>query len=524
MMKRVIFMLALVCGSPLNAAPPAEFDARVEAFREDVGVPGVSIAIVEKGAVTLARGYGVKRLGSPDPAGPDTLFSTGSTGKAVTVAALAILVDEGKIGWDDKVIDHLSWFRMYDPWVTREITIRDLLVHRSGLGLGAGDLLFVPDAKASRAESVRRLRSIKPATSFRSGYAYDNVLYMVAGQLIEEVTGKTWEHYVADRVLKPAGMLNSTTDDDIRFTRADRAQPHARMNGGFRGVGDQELLNERDGLGRNAAPAGGLAVSANDMARWLLVQLARGKLPGSEERLFSEAASTEMWTPVVIQPVDQLPAALADAVPDFYTYALGWDVQDYKGAKIIWHGGAVFGFKAAVVLIPDRDVGFSIVINSEDGELTYGVMYELLDHYLGEPKGDWPAAWKNYKAQRVAEANEALKVQTGKPAGVGPSLALSGYAGNYADPWYGPIVITERKGKLAIDFMHTPGMKGSLDHWQYETFQTRFADKTIEPAYVTFVLDADGKVERITMKPVSPAADFSYDYQDLVFTPVKGPQ
>jgi CubicO group peptidase (beta-lactamase class C family) len=523
-MKKLALIVALAWCAPLWAAPPAGFEQRVESLRTSIGVPGVSISIVEDGKVTLARGFGVKRLGATDPVGADTLFSTGSTGKAVTVAALATLVDQGKIKWDDKVIDHLTWFQMYDPWVTREMTIRDLLVHRSGLGLGAGDLLFVPDAKYSRAESVRRLRYIKPATSFRSGYAYDNVLYMVAGQLIEAVTGKTFEKYVAEDLFKPAGMFQSTSDDDVRFTRPDRAQPHARLGGAFRGLGELQLLDERAGLGRNAAPAGGLSVSANDMARWLLIQLARGKLPEGNGRLFSEAASREMWTPVVFQPVDELPPALAAAVPKFNTYALGWDVQDYKGEKIIWHGGFVWGFKTAVVLIPDRNVGFSIAINSEDGVLVNGLMYELLDHYLGQPRGDWPAAWMGYRKELVAKATKAFTTQAAARAKVGPSLPPTRYAGRYSDPWYGEIVIGADRGRLNIDFQHTPGMKGRLEHWQYDTFITRFEDGTIEPALVTFGLDADGKVERITMKAASPAADFSYDYHDLLFTPVAGRQ
>src|SRR5271170_7462803 len=245
-MKQVAALLVLAFASAASAAPPAGFEGRVEKLRTEVGVPGMAIAIVEDGKVTLAKGFGARALGSSEPIDADTIFPTGSTGKAFTVAALAVLVDQGKIGWDDKVIDRLPWFEMYDPWVTREMTIRDLLVHRSGLGLGAGDLLFVPRTNLSRAESVRRLRYIKPATSFRSGFAYDNVLYMVAGQLIEAVTGDTWEKFVAQRVLKPAGMVNSTGDDAVRFATADRAQPHARMNGGLRGVGDQSRLDERD--------------------------------------------------------------------------------------------------------------------------------------------------------------------------------------------------------------------------------------------------------------------------------------
>ena len=504
------------------AAPPPEFAQRAEAARTQIGVPGMAIAIVENDRVSFAKGFGVRTLGKPDRVDADTIFPTGSTGKAVTVAALATLVDAGKIRWDDRVIDHLPAFQMYDPWVTREMTIRDLLVHRSGLGLGEGDLLFVPRTNLTRAESVRRLRYLKPATSFRSGYAYDNVLYMVAGQLIESVSGETWERFVADHVLKPAGMLRSTSDEDARFATVNRAQPHARMNGGLRGAGDQELLDERDELGRTAAPAGGLAVSANDMARWLLIQLDGGKLPGGTGRLFSDAAHVEMWRPVVVQPIAERPPALKPTQPSFSTYALGWDVEEYRGAKVIWHGGAVFGFLSAVVLLPDKNVGFSIQINSEDGEIVRGLMYELLDHYLGLPRTDWVASYRAEKQRKVSEALATLKARSAaKSAGAGPSMPLERYTGTYKDAWYGNIEVTLVDGNLRIDFKSTPRMGGVLEHWQYDTFVTRFDDKTIEPAYVTFGLDADGKIDRVTMKAASPIADFSYDYQDLLFRPAQ---
>jgi CubicO group peptidase (beta-lactamase class C family) len=436
------------------------------------------------------------------------------------VADLGILVDAGKIGWDDRVIDRLPGFQMYDSWVTREMTIRDLLVHRSGLGLGAGDLLFVPRTNLTRAEAVRRLRYIKPATSFRSGFAYDNVLYMVVGELIESVSGESWERFTAEHVLKPAGMVNSTSDSESHFAQPNRAQPHARMDGGFRGVGHQELLDERDELGRTAAPAGGLAVSANDMARWLWIQLHEGELPGHHGRLFSASAHREMWTPLVLQPIDPLPEALRATQPMFYTYALGWDVMDYRGAKVVWHGGAVFGFKTAVVLIPERHVGFSIEINSEDGELVRGLMYELLDHYLGLPYTDWLTRIQADKQRRIREALAATQAPAAKPAPIGPSLPLERYTGTFSDAWYGNIDITRGPSGLRIDFRSTPRMAGTLEHWQYDTFITRFEDKSIEPAYVTFGLGPAGEIERVTLKPVSPLADFSYDYQDLLFVPV----
>jgi CubicO group peptidase (beta-lactamase class C family) len=521
-MKRLVISLSTLVSVTALAAPPAGFENRVEQLRQQVGVPGMSIAIVEDHKITLSKGFGVRALGSVEAADADTIFPTGSTGKAFTVAALAVLVDQGKIKWDDKVIDHLPGFQMYDAWVTREMTVRDLLVHRSGLGLGAGDLLFVPRTNLSRAESVRRLRYIKPATSFRSGFAYDNILYMVAGQLIEAVTGQTWETFTAEHVLKAAGMRNSTTDDEHRFATVDRAQPHARMNGGLRGIGDQSRLDERDDLGHNASPAGGLAISANDMARWLMIQLDAGKLPpGETGRLFSEAAHEEMWRPTILQPITPRPDELKLTQPMFNTYALGWDVRDYRGAKIVWHGGAVFGFLAAVVLIPEKQVGFSILINSEDGEIINGLMFELLDHYLGQPAADWPAKFLAYKQQRVQDALKAYKAVAAKPAKAGPSLPLAHYVGTYSDPWYGNIDIVQTKTGLSIDFKSTPRMGGALEHWQYDSFITRFDDKTIEPAYVTFGLNADGRVERITMRPVSPIADFSYDYQDLLFTPME---
>ena len=518
--KSVVVAMAVIFAVPVHAAPPAGFEQRVEQLRQKYGAPGVTIAIVENGQPTLAQGWGVRQIGTQSAVNADTIFATGSTGKAFTVAALARLVDQGKIEWDDKVIDHMPDFRMWDPWVTREMTIRDLLVHRSGLGLGAGDLLFLPKSDLSRAETVKRLRHIKPATSFRSGYAYDNVLYMVAGQLIEEVSGQTWEEFVKTRIFRPAGMVNSTASSADRLATANRARPHARLNGAIRGLGDQVPLDEvASDLGSNAAPAGGLSISANDMTKWLQLQLARGALPNG--RLFSEAQSAQMWQPVVLTPNSPLPADLKPVQPMFSTYALGWTVQDYRGAKLVWHGGAVLGSLAAVALLPEQGVGLYIAANSEEGEVVRGLMYELLDHYLGLPQTGWSEKLGAFKAARAAKAVEAIQAPGKRPAKSSPSLPLARYAGRYNDPWYGTITISEDRGNLTVAFPNRPAMKARLDHWQYDTFRTVFADKSIEPAYVTFSLDADGKVDRITMKAISPLADFSWDYHDLLFTRVK---
>jgi CubicO group peptidase (beta-lactamase class C family) len=522
-MRHLLASLLLALPVLAAAAPPKGFDSRVESVMKDSGVPGAWVSIVEDDKVMLARGYGFRALGSTEPVDADTLFQIGSTTKAFTAAALAILVEEGRLGWDDRVIDHLPGFRMYDPWVTREITIRDLLVHRSGLGPGQGDLMFVPSTTISRADLVRRIRFLKPKTSFRSAYAYDNVLYAVAGQVIEEVSGQTWEEFVEARVFAPLGMQSAVTNDVDRLTAPNRALPHGRI-GELRGVGPQQLFDEQKvALGANVGPAGAIASGASDIARWLQLQLAAGQLPGSEARLFTAANAREMWQPVVPVPVTPLPPPLADAAPQFRGYALGWNVQDYRGHKVIQHGGGTLGFRAIVALLPEKNVAWAIAMNSEDNEFTIGLHYELLDHYLGLTRRDWPRAFREFFDVRNAKGLEAQRAAaTARPASY-PSLAPAAYAGEYADPWYGPIAITAADGKLAIDFRQTPGMIGPLEHWAFDTFVARWSDPLIEPAFVTFALDAAGKPARITLKALSPVADFSFDYHDLEFTPVATP-
>jgi CubicO group peptidase (beta-lactamase class C family) len=525
MRKNVLLPLVLSLATAslsAHAEAPAGFDARVESLRQAVGVPGMAVAIVENGKVTLARGFGVRKLGAPAKVDADTLFPTGSTGKAMTAAALATLVDAGKLNWDDKVVDRLPGFQMHDPWVTREMTMRDLLTHRSGLGLGGGDMLFVPRSNLSRAESVRRLRFIPPKTSFRSTYAYSNAMYMVAGQVVEAVSGERWEDYTLKYLLHPAGMMVTTTDNENNFATEDRAWPHARLNGPMRGAGDQEVLDERNDLGRNAAPAGGIASSANDLAKWLQVLLNDGKTAEGKQ-VFSAKTLAEMWKPQIVTPTPTptQPPELKEAQATFTAYGLGWSLSDYRGARLISHGGAVFGFQTVVALLPEKKVGLAITINSEDGELVVGLMNELLDHYLGKPNNDWPAKYRAVKKEKLAKAAQMLQAVKTRPAGVGPSVPAANVAGVYTDPWYGNIDIAQGKDGLVIDFKSTPRMVGKLEHFQYDTYVTRFDDKAIEPAYVSFALDKDGKVERVTMAPESPIADFSWTYRDLNFTPAK---
>ncbi|MFY9574419.1 MAG: serine hydrolase domain-containing protein, partial [Blastocatellia bacterium] len=283
-------------------------------------VPGLGIAIVKDGKVLLAKGYGVRKLGEQAPVDENTLFGIASNTKAFTSAALAMLVDEGKIRWDDPVVKHLSGFQLYDPYVTREMTIRDLLTHRSGLGLGAGDLLWWPPTDYSREEIIRRFRFVKPATSFRSRYAYDNVLYMVAGQLVAAVTGKSWDDVIKERIFVPLGMTASSTAIAELLSSGNAAAPHAKFEGRVQSVAPQPL--------DNVGPAGSINSSVAEMAKWLIAQLNRGQI-GEGHRLFSERQSREMWSAQTITPLSEPPSHLAALRANFSAYGLGWGLTEY---------------------------------------------------------------------------------------------------------------------------------------------------------------------------------------------------
>ncbi len=512
-------ILMLACAPAMSAEPPdgGSLDSFAKQAMQTFDTPGMAVVIVDGDKVST-HAYGVRRLGSAALVDAHTIFPLGSNTKAFTTAALAILVDEGKLHWDDRVVDKLPGFRMYDAYASSEMTVTDLLVHRSGLGLGQGDLMFVPTTNRTRAELVHAIRYLKPARSFRGGYDYDNVLYTVAGQLIEAVSGQRWEDFIQQRVLNPLAMRDTQVSIDARVN--DQASLHAKTSGPLRGVGAQSVQTEVM-TGDVFAPAGALSSSASDMAHWLRAQLAHGALDNGK-RLFSEAASTALWTPQTLIPIRPAPPELALAQPQFQAYALGLEVSDYRGHKIVTHLGGVLGGISAVVIMPDRKAAFAIMVNSEDVGTLFAMREHLLDTYLGLPSPDWIASYQKVFDQSNAKALKALaESKTSFHPEIGPSLKVSGYAGVYRDPWYGTVTITEARGRLRIDFNRSPGMHGTLEHVQYDTFRTHFETPGLEDAYVTFSLAAGGTVDTMTMEAVSPAADFSWDYQDLHFTPEK---
>jgi CubicO group peptidase (beta-lactamase class C family) len=510
------WLLLGLCVQPLLAqnAPPADLAAYVARVLKTFEVPGLSVAIVKDGKVVMAQGYGVRKLGEPALVDENTLFGIGSNTKAFTSAALATLVDEGKISWDDPVYERLPGFQMYDPYVSHEMTIRDLLTHRSGMGLGEGDLLFWPHTTFTRAEIIYRLRFMKPASSFRSRFAYDNLLYMTAGQIIPAVTGKSWEEYVREKILSPLGM-NTTTLSNADFKPGDNyAWPHSKVDGKLQFI---EFVNLD-----NAGPAGSINSSAAEMAKWVLLQLNHGKIPGREERIFSARQSHEMWSAQTILPAGERQGPLAALSSKFAAYALGWGLRDYRGRKMVGHTGGVAGFVSRVMLVPEENLGVVVLTNAEQAGAFDSILYHVLDSYFALAPTDWIAAYKKEDEQTEKEAAEVMKKQeAGRAADSKPSLALDKYAGNYSDPWYGAVTIRMENSKLVFTLDHTPKAIADLQHWQYDTFKAHWRDRTIEDAFLTFTLRPDGSIDHFTMVAVSPLADLSFDYQDLYLTPKK---
>jgi CubicO group peptidase (beta-lactamase class C family) len=521
MRSRSLLLVPLLAAAPAaaqnlppRAGPPPDLDRYIARVMRTFTVPGLAVAIVKDGRVVVTRGYGVRTLGEPAPVDARTLFGIASNTKAFTATALALLVEEGKVEWDAPVIRYLPSFAMYDPYVTRELTVRDLLVHRSGLGLGAGDLLWWPASTYDRAEIVRRLRYIKPATSFRSAYAYDNVLYSVAGEVIRAVSGQTWEDFVSTRILARVGMSGSNVRHSDAARGGNVATPHAEVGGTVRPVAPF--------ASDNVNPAGGINSSAADMAKWVMVQLDSGRLADGS-RLFPPGETRQLWRMVTPLPIGDAVPGLAHLRPNFAGYALGLNVTDYRGRMMVSHTGGLPGYVSKVTMLPELRLGVVVLTNQESGAAFNAITYHVLDHYLGVPPVDYLGIYA-----RSAARVDSLVVVAARTAATtrdsvsGPSLPLARYAGTYTDPWYGEIAVTLEGGRLVMRFSHTPSLTGDLEHWQHDTFIARWRDRELRAdAYVTFALNPDGSIDQAKMAAVSPATDFSFDFQDLLLTPVR---
>ncbi|KPZ55141.1 serine hydrolase [Pseudoalteromonas sp. P1-25] len=468
-------------------------------------VSGMAVAVVQDDKVVFAKGFGTSNLNTNAKVNKDTLFGIASNTKAFTSAALAKLIDEGKLSWDDRVIDHLPEFRLYDSYVTREMRIRDLLSHRSGLGLGQGDLMIWPSTDKSIADILAGLQYLKPASSFRSQYAYNNLMFVTAGEVVARVSGMSWNDYIEKNILQPLHMDNSRAGfSRIPKSNKNWAIGHIPMDGKLNPFFVNYLEDFRG--------AGAIASSVNDMSQWLLTQLAGGKMP-SGEQLFSEKQQAQMWHPHITSMASK--SAYEAYHQQFRGYGLGWSIEDYHGFKKLGHGGGILGMVSQVTLLPEKKLGIVILSNQQAFSALSAVTHEVLEDALDLEDKDWveELAKKHFASKQKAYAN--AKPDT--PADYQPQLPTINYTGTLHDDWYGDVIIEQLDGKLRIDFTHTKRLKGTLEHYTGNTFIVKWDEKLLEAdAFIRFDMGENNRVNSAKMRAVSTAVtDFSFDFRNL---------
>ena len=525
---------------------PAAIDSLVERSRRAFEVPGIAVAIIKDGKIIHSKGYGVRSLDTQQPVDENTLFGIASNSKAFTTAALGMLADEGKLNWDDKVRKYIPEFKLFDPYVTEEFTIRDLLCHRSGLGLGAGDLMFFPDSSDFTIPDIlHNLQFLKPVTSFRSQYAYDNNLYIVAGEVVARVSGMSWEDFIEKRILQPLGMTHSAASYDRLHDSTDVIDGHARVEG--------KVVVIARSRSKVDHAAGGIYSCIADLSKWVQLHLAGGKYGPDGRQLFSAAVLHERWAPQTIVPGEGGPYHT-----HFSAYGLGFGISDVKGYKQISHTGGLEGMVTQITMIPELQLGIIVLTNQEEGAAFSSITNQIKDAYLGitgtdriteyamrrkvqldEEKEITDSIWgevARFQAQQAAPARRGvgasgLAARTAGASGVasgasGASGGASGaksadwsiYTGVYRDAWLGEVIISVKNGRPWFDSKRSPKLTGEMLPFKGNSFIVKWRDRSMNAdAFVLFSLDERGLATGIKMKPVSPLTDFSYDFQDLDF-------
>jgi len=485
----------------------------------EFNVPGMAIGIVKAEKILLAEGYGIREIGEPESVDTRTLFKIASNSKAFTSAALATLVDDGLIAWDGLVIDYIPEFRMKDPWVTANFTVRDLLTHRSGLSPFKGDMLLWPEPNSfTVADIIHALRYFEPVSSFRSSYAYDNLMYIVAGEIIPRVSGKTWGEYVENRIMRPAGMKNCFADQIPRRKMRNVATPH--------GVIEGELsVIERGRIPRQppiSAAAGGIICSLDDMVSWVGTQLNHGTSPDGVE-LFSAGQSREMWKPVTLRSVSERDQELNRT--HFKAYGLGWRLADVHGFKEVSHTGTLAGMKSYIVMIPELDLGVVLLTNGSSSAARSAVMNTIVRSFMPVEPVDWiQLILDEQEAEKqLGQQQQGQLVTADEPASTanGPCRVpeLSLLTGRYRDPWFGDVVITMEDDQLVFSADRSPKLKGPLRHHEGNRFSIRWTDRSLEAdAWIEFELAEDGPAFAMSMSKLDNG---DYDFEDLDFTRVE---
>ncbi len=525
----LLFVSFSICveAQPLSSVA---VDSLVERTLKAFDVPGIAVCVIKDGKVIHSKGYGVRSLDTRQPVDEHTLFGIASNSKAFTTAALGMLVDEGKLNWDDKVRKYIPEFKLYDPWVTEEFTIRDLLCHRSGMGLGAGDLMFFPDSSDfTITDILHNLQFLKPVTSFRSEYAYDNNLYIVAGVVVARVSGMSWEDFIEKRIMAPLGMTHSAASYDRLLDSSDVIDGHAPVEGKVRVIARSRSKVDH--------AAGGIYSSIADLSKWVLLHLQGGKYGADSARLFSDEVFHERWAPQTILSV----GGPGTYNTHFGAYALGFLVNDVHGYKQVSHTGGLEGMVTQITMIPELGLGIIVLTNQQEGLAFSAITNQIKDGYFGMAGTDrvtqyaairkkqlddakkltdsiWGEVNQFQTKQTVAGRRGAAGVAGGRRGVINaaPSPDWSMYIGKYKDAWLGEVTISVKNGRLWFDSKRSPKLTGEMLAYKGNSFVVKWNDRSMDAdAYVIFSLDERGLASGITMKPLSPLTDFSYDFQDL---------
>lgn len=517
-MKKILFAFIILSSSIFSSKAQiitsAEIDALVERTLKTFDVPGIAVAVIKDDKVIHAKGYGVRSLKTQQKVNENTLFGIASNSKAYTAAALGMLVDEKKITWDTKVTDIIPEFKLYNPYVTEEFTVRDLLCHRSGMGLGAGDLMMWPDSSDfTKTDIIHNLRYLKPVSSFRSKYDYDNNLYIVAGEVVARVSGTSWEDFVEKRIMQPLGMTKTAASLSRLKDKSNVIDPHAPVNGKVQAIGID--------WSETANAAGGIYSSVSDMCKWVIAQINGGKYGDGSKRLFSQEVHEEMWTPQTIIPVRGTNAYNTH----FSAYGLGWFLSDVKGYKQATHTGGLAGIVTQVTILPELKLGIIVFTNQQVGAAFTAITNTIKDSYLGMPKVDRVA---EYHARVVAGNENAAKITSEIWKAIdtqqknNAKINLNQFSGTFRDAWFGDVTIALKNGKLMFSSKRSPRLSGEMLFYKGNTFVAKWNDRSLDAdAFIKFNLDTEGKAAGMTMEAISPLTDFSFDFQDLEFHAVK---
>ncbi|MEO7445622.1 MAG: serine hydrolase [Ferruginibacter sp.] len=495
-------------GQPITSR---QIDSVSNLVLKTFNVPGIAVAVIKDNKVIHAKGYGVRSLATMQPVDENTLYGIASNSKAFTTTALAMLVDEKKISWDDKVTDYIPEFRMYDRYVTEQFTIRDLLTHRSGLGLGAGDLMFWPDSSSfTKQDMIRNLRYLKATSAFRTKYDYDNNLYMVAGEVLARVTGMSWENFIQTRILDPLGMTMTAPSFKLLKNKSNVTEPHAPVDGTVKVI--------RRDWNENANAAGGIYSNLTDLSKWVIMHLNDGKYGSNfEKRLISADTHKDLWAPQTIIEV----GGPGTYNTHFAAYGLGFFLNDSKGYKQVSHTGGLAGIVTQVTMIPELNLGIIVFTNQQQGAAFTAITNTIKDAYFGMPPVN---RIKEYHDRVVANEASAEKITSGiweeirlaqkntQPVNADKVL------GTYHDKWFGDVTIVRKNGKLWFTAQKSFLLNGELTPYKGNTWVVKWGERSLDAdAFVMFNESAEGKIERMTMKAISPLTDFSFDFQDLDF-------